>query len=191
MAINIGGAYAYGSNSIWGSAFDQTGTDNTVQNQQGNVSQASSDAADPLKNDKEKDEPGKKPGYKSSPAECKTCRERKYKDGSDENVSFKSASHISPNAAGAAVRAHEGEHVSNAYTKAAQKGGKVLSVGVSIHTAVCPECGRVYVSGGETRSAIAYPADNGQSQAVSNPYAQNKKAVNGILNEGLHADMSA
>lgn len=37
-----------------------------------------------------------KPGYKSTPAECQTCKERKYIDGSDENVSFKAAAHIYP-----------------------------------------------------------------------------------------------
>lgn len=72
------------------------------------------------------DEEGKKVGRTSSPEECETCKNRKYQDGSNENVSFKSATHISPNAAGAAVRAHEGEHVSNAYTKAAQDNGKVI-----------------------------------------------------------------
>ena len=39
--------------------------------------------------------PGKsdmeKPGRKSSPAECETCKNRKYQDGSNEMVSFKSA----------------------------------------------------------------------------------------------------
>ncbi len=60
----------------------------------------------------------KQPGKKSSPAECETCANRKYQDGSDENVSFKSASHISPEASGSRVRAHEQEHVSNAYQKA-------------------------------------------------------------------------
>ena len=39
----------------------------------------------------------KKAGRRSSPAECETCKNRKYQDGSDENVSFKTASHISPN----------------------------------------------------------------------------------------------
>ena len=38
-------------------------------------------------------------GKESSPAECKTCSNRKYQDGSDEMVSFKSAAHISQNAA--------------------------------------------------------------------------------------------
>ena len=69
----------------------------------------------------------KKAGRASSPEECQTCKNRKYQDGSNENVSFKSASHISPNAAGAAVRAHEGEHVSNAYSKAAENNGKVIA----------------------------------------------------------------
>lgn len=105
---------------------------------------------------------------RSSPAECQTCKERKYQDGSNENVSFKQASHISPNAAGAAVRAHEGEHVTNAYAKASEKGGKVISASVSIHTAVCPECGRTYVSGGETNTTIKYSNED-------NPYQQNRK----------------
>ena len=55
------------------------------------------------------------PGRKSSPAECETCSNRKYQDGSDEMVSFKSAAHISPEASASRVRAHEQEHVSNAY----------------------------------------------------------------------------
>lgn len=109
-----------------------------------------------------------KPGYKSTPAECQTCKERKYVDGSDENVSFKSAAHISPEAAGSRVRAHEGEHVSNAYSKAAQNGGTVVNASVSIHTAICPECGRTYVSGGTTNTTIRYNE--------SNPYGRNQKS---------------
>ena len=58
-----------------------------------------------------------------SKGECQTCKNRKYQDGSNENVSFKSASHISPEAAGIRVAAHEAEHVSNAYTKAAEGNG--------------------------------------------------------------------
>lgn len=110
------------------------------------------------------------PGRKSSPAECETCRERKYQDGSDEMVSFKSATHISPNSAGAAVRAHESEHVRNAYSAAAKKGGKVLQASVAIKTAVCPECGRTYVSGGETTTRIQYNNEE-------NPYQKNRKSA--------------
>ena len=78
----------------------------------------------------------KSPGRKSSPAECETCKNRKYQDGSDEMVSFKSAAHISPGASGSRVRAHEQEHVSNAYKKAAQKNGKVMAANVSVRTSV-------------------------------------------------------
>ena len=96
-------------------------------------------------------------GIKNPTEECETCENRKYQDGSDEhNVSFKAATHISPNAAASAVRAHEGQHVSNAYKKAAQEDGKVLRASVTIHTSICPECGRSYVAGGTTRTLIRY-----------------------------------
>lgn len=125
-----------------------------------------------------------KPGYESSPAECETCKNRKYQDGSDENVSFKAAAHISPSASGARVRAHEAEHVSNAYSKAAEKGGQVVSVGVSIRTAVCPECGRTYTAGGETRTTLKYPNE-------SNPYQKNQKAVDAAKYTGANIDYAA
>lgn len=121
------------------------------------------------------------PGKKSSPAECQTCKERKYQDGSNENVSFKAATHISPQAAGAAVRAHEGEHVSNAYSKAAQNNGKVLQASVAIHTAICPECGRSYVSGGTTTTKIKYGDEK-------NPYVQNMKNADKGLLSGMNFD---
>ena len=94
---------------------------------------------------------------KSGVIECTTCADRKYQDGSDEEVSFKSAAHIDPQASAARVRAHEQEHVANAYDKAKEKGGKVLQASVAIQTAVCPECGRTYVAGGLTTTRIAYP----------------------------------
>lgn len=125
-----------------------------------------------------------KVGRKSSPSECQTCKERKYQDGSSENVSFKAASHIAPNAAGSVVRAHEGEHVSNAYNKAAQKNGTVVSASVSIHTAICPECGRTYVSGGTTNTTIRYSNE-------SNPYQQNQKALDAMRFTGSQIDYVA
>lgn len=120
----------------------------------------------------------------SSPQECETCKNRKYQDGSNENVSFKSATHISPNAAGAAVRAHEGEHVSNAYTKAAQANGKVINASVAIHTSVCPECGRTYVSGGVTNTMIKYSDE-------TNPYQKNQKALDAANMIGATIDYVA
>lgn len=104
---------------------------------------------------------------RSGKIECETCKNRKYQDGSNEMVSFKSPAHISPQAAGAAVRAHEQEHVANAYNKAAEHGNaRVLNASVSIQTSVCPECGRTYVSGGTTTTQIKYNED---------AYAQNAK----------------
>ena len=122
-------------------------------------------------------------GRTEAAGECQTCKNRKYQDGSDENVSFKSAAHISPGAAGAAVRAHEGEHVSNAFDKAAEKGGQVVSASVSIHTAVCPECGRTYVSGGTTRTQISYPNEQ-------NPYQQSRKSQDSLATAGANFDFA-
>ena len=123
-------------------------------------------------------------GRKSSPAECETCKSRKYQDGSDENVSFKSAQHVSPEAAGAAVRAHEGEHVANAYSEATMNGGKVLNASVRIKTAVCPECGRTYVSGGTTYTQIKYVNEE-------NPYQKNLKSQDRAKYTGMNFDAVA
>lgn len=139
------------------------------------------EASKPIKNPGESTEV--QPGKKSSPAQCETCKERKYQDGSDEMVSFKSPSHISPNAAGTAVRAHEQEHVTNAYKKAAEKDGQVVNCSVSIHTAICPECGRSYVSGGTTQTSIKYSNE-------SNPYVKNMKAQQGDALRGAGIDLA-
>ena len=123
------------------------------------------------------------PGRKSSPAQCETGRNRKYQDGSDEMVSFKSAAHISPQASASRVMAHEQEHVSNAYKKAAQNNGKVISANVSLKTAICPECGRSYVSGGTTSTQIRYSNE-------SNPYQKNKKAADALSFIGMNLDLA-
>lgn len=125
----------------------------------------------------------KNPLSVSPSEECQTCKNRKYQDGSNEMVSFKSASHISPDAAASRVRAHEGEHVSNAYGKASQKNGKVVYAAVSIHTSVCPECGRTYVSGGTTNTAIRYPNEN-------NPYQKNRKSMDALRLIGANLNIA-
>ncbi len=103
-----------------------------------------------------------------SPSECKTCKQRRYQDGSNEmDVSFKTPSHISVSEAPSKVRAHEQEHVSNAYEKAEERDGKVLQASVSLKTAVCPECGTTYVAGGETATKIAYPVDGATSKSLA------------------------
>lgn len=87
--------------------------------------------------------------------ECQTCKNRTYQDGSnDPGVSFKTPSRISPESAPYAVRAHEYEHVSRAWAKAQKEGKEVVSQSVTYRTAVCPECGRTYISGGSTRTVF-------------------------------------
>lgn len=103
--------------------------------------------------------------------ECQTCEQRKYQDGSDDpGVSFKTASHIAPEQAASAVRGHEMEHVGREQAKAKREERKVVSQSVSIHTDICPECGKVYVSGGTTRTVTS--ADSKPEQESS---AQQRK----------------
>lgn len=117
---------------------------------------------------------------RSGQIECETCANRKYQDGSNEMVSFKSPAHVSPQASAAAVMGHEQEHVSNAYADASQNNGEVLQASVRISTATCPECGRTYVSGGETTTTIKYNSD---------PYAQSAKVQDQTSLLGQKLDM--
>ncbi len=110
----------------------------------------------------------KAPGRRSSPAECETCKHRMYQDGSNEMVSFKAAGHIAPSNAASVVMGHEQEHVSNAYQKAKAGNGEVVRASVRLKTDVCPECGRTYISGGETTTQIRYYNE-------SNPYQKDMK----------------
>ena len=116
--------------------------------------------------------------------ECQTCKNRKYKDGSDEMVSFKSAAHISPEAAASRFMAHEMEHVSNAYAKAATGNGKVLQASVCLKTGVCPECGRVYIAGGVTNTKIAYSNED-------QPYQKQLKEILDDAGKGDNVDVKA
>lgn len=114
---------------------------------------------------------------------CETCKNRKYQDESDEMVSFKSPAHLSPETAASAVMAHEMEHVGNAYDKAEKSDGEVVRASVSIKTATCPECGRIYVSGGETTTQIKYPEEN--------PYGRSFKGADAAKFIGMNLDMRA
>ena len=115
---------------------------------------------------------------------CETCENRTYVDGSNENdVSFKSPGHIAPEAAASRVMAHEYEHVRNAYQEDKEEGKELVSVSVSLKTAICPECGKTYVAGGETRTTM-------RSGAEENPYAKQQEAYNNFASgkaEGFDA----
>ncbi|MBS5149855.1 MAG: hypothetical protein KHY76_02520 [Butyricicoccus pullicaecorum] len=97
-------------------------------------------------------------------AECQTCKNRKYQDGSnDPSVSFKTATRLTPEQAATAVRGHEMEHVSHERARAEREDRKIVQQSVTIHTGICPECGDVYISGGTTRTTTA--KDNSQELA--------------------------
>ena len=97
--------------------------------------------------------------------ECQTCEERKYQDGSDDmGVSFQTPTNIKPEQAASAVRGHEMEHVYREQAKAGREGRKVVSQSVTMHTEICPECGKSYVSGGTTRTVTKADTDNAAQQ---------------------------
>ena len=75
-------------------------------------------------------------------------------------------------------------HVTNAYQKAAEKNGQVKSATVTLQTAICPECGTSYVAGGQTKTSISYPN-------ATNPYQQNKKALDALALRGSNVDYVA
>ncbi len=176
MGMMINGNFNYGN--TYGAGY---GALTAAGYRAGFQGEASSGAGSPVLNPGESTKVS--PGHKSSPAECETCRNRKYQDGSDEMVSFKSAAHISPQASASRVRAHEQEHVSNAYARAAQKNGKVLSASVSLKMAICPECGRSYTAGGTTSTKIKYSDE-------SNPYIQNLKKRDAAAFVGQNLDIA-
>lgn len=105
---------------------------------------------------------------------CETCEKRKYQDGSDDpSVSFQTPTRINPDAAASAVRGHEMEHVFHEQAKAEREDRKVVSQSVTLHTGICPECGRVYVSGGTTRTVTK--ADN-EPDILNPDTAKNNKS---------------
>ncbi len=115
-----------------------------------------------------------------SSEQCQTCKNRKYIDSSNEgNVSFKSATHVSPEASFAAVASHEGEHVANAQAKGNEEGAELVSANVRIKMAVCPECGKAYAAGGVTSTTIKYS---------TTPYDGVRKLLEGDALRGANVD---
>ena len=104
--------------------------------------------------------------------QCQTCKERKYQDGSnDPGVSFKTPTNIAPEQAAAAVRGHEQEHVVREQAKAQRENREIVSQSVTYHTAICPECGKVYISGGTTRTS-SRAVEEQPTMESENPNAQ-------------------
>ena len=97
--------------------------------------------------------------------ECETCEKRKYQDGSDDmGVSYQTPTNIKPEQAASAVRGHEMEHVYREQAKADREGRNVVSQSVTMHSEICPECGKSFVSGGTTRTVTKAETDNAAQQ---------------------------
>ena len=98
---------------------------------------------------------------------CPTCEKRKYQDGSDDmGVSFQTPTRVAPEQAAAAVRGHENEHVVREQAKAQREDRRVVSQSVTLHTDICPDCGKVYISGGTTRTVTAAEREQQVEQQV-------------------------
>ena len=110
---------------------------------------------------------------------CQTCEERKYQDGSDDmGVSYQTPPNTKPEQAASAVRGHENEHVVREQAKAQREDRRVVSQSVTLHSDICPECGKVYISGGTTRTVTAAekepqpdPAQEAEQQAVQKGFS--------------------
>lgn len=123
--------------------------------------------------DKEQNTSGSK---RVQPSECQTCKNRRYQDGSDEMVSFKSPGKIKPEEAYAKVMGHEQEHVSNARAEGSKENKELVSASVTLHTSICPECGRVYISGGTTKTTMRTYNEDAFSQNLK---SMEKEAATG------------
>jgi hypothetical protein len=87
--------------------------------------------------------------------ECETCKNRRYQDDSDDgSVSFQNATKMKPTEAAHRVKSHEMEHVRKEQQEARSEGKQIISQSVTIQNDICPECGRVYVAGGLTRTEV-------------------------------------
>ena len=74
---------------------------------------------------------------------------------------------MAPQAAALAVSAHENQHVQHEQMEAMREGKDVVFQSVQIKTAICPECGRVYVSGGKTTTVTMDPAEQKNAQELA------------------------
>ena len=106
----------------------------------------------------------------ASDRECRTCASRTYRDQSDDpGVSYQTPTKISPESAASAVRAHENEHVTRGQAKAKREGREVVSQSVVLKSSICPECGKVYISGGTTTTVTRDKNDKNDTPQISGP----------------------
>ena len=113
--------------------------------------------------------------------DCKTCKSRRYQDGSDDSgVSFQTPQHVDPGLSASAVSSHEQEHVMREQAKAQSEGAKVLSQTVVLHGDICPECGRYYIAGGTTTTVTR--GGGGESSAGKGGGHADENSTGKLLN---------
>ena len=101
---------------------------------------------------------------------------REALDGSDGmGVSFQTPTRVAPEQAASAVRGHEQEHVVREQAKAQREDRRVVSQSVTLHSEICPECGKTYISGGTTRTVTA-----AQQEEQTNAQAQDQQERKGF-----------
>lgn len=126
---------------------------------------------------------------RTTKGECKTCSERKYVDGSNENdVSFQTPTHIAPGNSAAAVMGHEKEHLSNAIAEGNKPNKELVSASITLQMDICPECGRSYVSGGVTKTTMRTTTGDSTN---TNPYAKQRANLGYLMAAGQNFDMTA
>lgn len=141
------------------------GSDNSLRN-----------ATEQFDKTKEKDDADKKRRFDSY--ECQTCENRRYIDGSDDSgVSCQTPTKFTPESAAARVRGHEQEHVVRNQAKAEREGDEIVSQSVTLHTGICPECGKVYISGGTTETTIRKGSDKADKFNVGLDGGEKGKAL--------------
>ncbi len=116
----------------------------------------------------------KKEVNKTKSGECQTCKERRYQDGSnDGGVSFKTPTKLTPEQASSQVLSHEKEHYTREAQNAKNENKDVLVNSIRLESSICPDCGRSYISGGETttvtrtRKDSPSPVQNPQTSGLS------------------------
>lgn len=98
-------------------------------------------------------------------APCQACDSRRYVDRSDDaGVSYQVPTKLSSSVAAIKVAAHEREHVFNERADAQREGAEVIHQSVSFRYGCCPECGKMYVAGGETRTVTSKEAEDAYSK---------------------------
>jgi hypothetical protein len=85
--------------------------------------------------------------------DCETCKSRTYQDrSSDGGVSMQSPTQLSPEEAASAVMSHEREHAARDAAQAKSEGRDVIYNNIRLFSSICPECGKTYISGGQSQT---------------------------------------